>query len=202
MDVLTDEVLSQIDPLYVLPFHFSKIHFNIILPYTPGSSSWSFPQVSRPKPCMHLSSSHPTTCFAHLSLLGFITRIIIREPYRAQSSSLGSLLHSPVISSLLDPNILLSTLFLKNLSLHSSLSVSDQVSHPYKSRDKSIFLCISVPTFLDSKLEDKRLFTELQQAFPDFTILLIYSRMGFYFVNFVAIIFCIEVVPFPFLLCL
>ena len=35
-----------------------KIHLNIILPSTRGSSKWSlFPQVSPPKPCIHLSSS-------------------------------------------------------------------------------------------------------------------------------------------------
>ena len=31
--------------------HFPKIHFNIILPFTPGTSL--FLQVSPPKPCMH-----------------------------------------------------------------------------------------------------------------------------------------------------
>jgi hypothetical protein len=39
------------------PSNLSKIHFNIILPSTPGFSKWSpslrFPQL---KPCMHLSS--------------------------------------------------------------------------------------------------------------------------------------------------
>jgi hypothetical protein len=34
--------------------------------------------------------------------------------------------------SLLGSNVLLSTLFSNTLSLHSSLSVSNQVSHPYK----------------------------------------------------------------------
>jgi hypothetical protein len=40
------------------PPNLSKIHLNIILPSTPGSSKWvvSFPQVSPLKTCMHLSS--------------------------------------------------------------------------------------------------------------------------------------------------
>jgi hypothetical protein len=42
------------------------------------------------------------------------------------------LLYSSVTSSLLGPNILLSTLFSNTLSLWSSLNVRDQVSHPYK----------------------------------------------------------------------
>jgi hypothetical protein len=38
----------------------------------------------------------------------------------------------PVISSLLGPNILPSTLFLNTLRLRFSLNLSNQVSHPYK----------------------------------------------------------------------
>jgi len=34
-------VLSQINPVHALPFYFLQIHFNIILPTTPGSSKWS-----------------------------------------------------------------------------------------------------------------------------------------------------------------
>jgi hypothetical protein len=56
--------------------------------------------------------------------------------------------------------ILLSTLFSNTLSLRSSLNVSDQVSHPYKTRGKTIFLCILIFKFLDSKLEDKTFCTE------------------------------------------
>ena len=62
-------------------------------------------------------------------LLDFITRIIFGEEYRSLSSSLFSFLHSPVTSSLLSPDILLSTLFSNTLTLRSSLNVSYQVSH-------------------------------------------------------------------------
>jgi hypothetical protein len=64
------------------------------------------------------------------------TRIIFGEEFRSLSSSFCSFLHSPFTSSYLGPNILLSTLFSNTLSLHSSLNVSDQVSHSYKKQAK------------------------------------------------------------------
>jgi len=57
-------------------------------------------------------------------------------------------------------NILLSTLFPNTLILRSSISVSDIVSHPYKTTGKIIVLCILVLILLDRKYEDKRLCTE------------------------------------------
>jgi hypothetical protein len=70
------------------------------------------------------------TCPAHLILLVLTTRTILGKEYRLFSCSLCNFLHSPVTSSLLGPNTLL--LFSNTLSLRSSLNVSDQVSHPYK----------------------------------------------------------------------
>ena len=83
-----------------------------------------------------LSSPIRATGPAHLILLDFITRTILGEEYRSFSSSLCSLLHSPVTSSLLGPNILLNTIFSNTLSFLSSLNVSAQVSHPFKTTGK------------------------------------------------------------------
>ena len=117
----------------------------------------SFHQVCPPKSCTRLSPPPiRATCPAHLILFYFITRTILGEQYRSLSSTLCSFLHSPVTSSFLGSNILLSTLFSNTLSLHSSLHVSDQVSHPYETTSKIIVLCILILKFLDSKLEDKR----------------------------------------------
>jgi hypothetical protein len=65
-----------------------------------------------------------------------------REAYKLWSSSLCSLLHPPTTSSLLGPNILLSTMFSDTLSLHSPLSVRDEVPHPYKTTGKIMLLYI------------------------------------------------------------
>jgi len=106
--------------------------------YYPPIYAWvspvvSFVQVSQPKPCTRLS---PPPYALHAPPISFftilITHTILGEEYRSLSSSLCSFLHSPFTSSLLGPNILLNTLFSNTLSLRSSLNVSDQVSHPYK----------------------------------------------------------------------
>ena len=66
------------------------------------------------------SSPIRATCPAHHIFLDFITRTILGEEYKSFSSSLCSLLHYPVTSSLLGPNILLNTMFSNTLSFRQT----------------------------------------------------------------------------------
>jgi hypothetical protein len=105
----------------------------------------SFPQASPPKPSARLSPppyvprAQPISFFLMLP-----PRTIFGKEYRSLSSALCNFLHSPVTYSLLGPNTLLSTLFSNTLSLRSSLNVSDQASHPYKTAGKIIVLYILI----------------------------------------------------------
>jgi hypothetical protein len=143
------------------PSYFLKVHFNIILPATPGSSKRSLslrfphqnPVCSFPLPPMCYMPR--ISCFPIWSLEWYLVRSqFIHLP-------LCSFLHYPDNSLFhLDPNILLRTIFWNILSLRSSFDVSDQVSHPYKTKGKIIVLYVLTFIFVDNKLEDKRFCTE------------------------------------------
>ena len=100
--------------------YFLKIHLNIILPSTPGSPRWSL-SLRFPYQNPIYASSLPHICFiprpSHSSWFYYpnnngwavqIILLLIMMQFPA----------FPVTSSLLDPNILLSTLFSNTLSLH------------------------------------------------------------------------------------
>ena len=141
-------ILSLINPVYVSTSHFLKIQLNIILSSNPGSSKWplslSFPHQS---PVITHLSPIRATCPACFILLYLVTRTTFGEQYRSLIFSLCSFLHSPVTSSLWDPNIIFSTLFSNTLRLRSSLNVSDQVAHPYNTTGKITVLYIFIFTF-------------------------------------------------------
>jgi hypothetical protein len=79
-----------------------KSHFNIILYLCLGLPSGHLPS-GLPIKILYASLLSPirATCPAHLILLDLITRTIFGDQYKSLSSSLCSLLHSPVPSSLL-----------------------------------------------------------------------------------------------------
>jgi hypothetical protein len=144
---------SKKHPLHASPSHFFKILFNIILTSTRRLSSCLFPSGLPTKTLYaRLLSPIHAKCPADIFILDLITRLIYGEKYRARSYSLRSLLHSPFTSSLLGPNIHLSILFSNNLSLHSSLHVSEQVSHSYKRTSNLTVLYIVMFIFFNSKL--------------------------------------------------
>jgi len=80
-------------------------------------------------------------CPAYLTLICLFNLIIYDEDGELWISSLRTFLQSPVAPTFLDPNILLSTLFSNTLTLvlRSSLSMRNQVSHPYKRNSKINF---------------------------------------------------------------
>ena len=112
----------------------------------------SFPTKTRYVP---LLSPLRATCPVHNILLHLIARKIFGEEYRSLGSSLCSFLHSPVISSLLRPNILLSNLFCS----YPQPKFFPQCERPRFTPMQSIRpSCSAVHLnfiFLDRKLEDK-----------------------------------------------
>jgi hypothetical protein len=83
--------------------------------------------------------------------------LIFGEKSRILSSLLCSFLHPQVTSSLLGPNIHLSTLFSNTFNQSPSLNFSDQLSHPYKTRQNFSSVCLNNYHALVGKLEDKKI---------------------------------------------
>ena len=127
-----EPLLIQITAGHAFPSNFLNIHIIIFLSSpSPTSSKWPLALRSPHKnPVCTSHSPIRATCTAHLTLQDMMTRVIFGEEYRSGSSSVCSLLHSPVTSSLLCPNIFLRTLFWNTISLCFSFGVSDQASHP------------------------------------------------------------------------
>ena len=126
--------MSQINPVHNPKSHFLKIHLIFTLPSTTGSSKWSlslrFTHQNPVYACLlphtcHMARPFHSSRFYHT---------IFGEEYRSLSSTLCSFLHSSVTSSLLAPNILLTTPFLNTLNLASSLSTNDRLTYVQNTR--------------------------------------------------------------------
>ena len=121
------------------------------------SISLNFPP-TQPVQKIPLSDTCYTTCPIHSSDL--INRTTFGDEYWSQSSSLYSLLHSCLTSSLLDPNVLLSTLFTNILTLHSSLNEERRNFTPIQTTGKYKILNIFNYIFLERKVGRNNFFSK------------------------------------------
>ena len=101
------------------------------------------------------------TCPVHFSCLNVRFLIILGEEYNAHSSGLSNFLHSSVISSLLAPNIFLSTSFSNTLNLRSSLRPRDQISELYNIGLTGNIIVLYILTFNFFKAERTTKFSEV-----------------------------------------
>jgi len=111
-------ILTQVNPVHaprpttLRPILILSYHLRLGLP------SGLFPSGFFTKtPHARFLSPIRATCPAHVVLLNLTTRIVFGDDCRSESSSLRSLLHFPVTSSLVDPNIVRNTLSSKKKGL-------------------------------------------------------------------------------------
>ena len=154
---------------FPLSCHLWKIHCIITLSSMPRSSKCLLPIRS---PHQSPVCTYPVLRTCHMPSPShfpwFDSPNNICEQYRSLSSSLCTFLHSPVTSSFLVSKRSLNTLFSNTLSPCSSLNVSDQVLHPYKTSGKITLQYILIFIFLElltnSSLNSRYLWCTIRQV--------------------------------------
>jgi hypothetical protein len=80
-------ILGQPNQFHTLTSYLLKIHYNIILSSTPGSTQWSFSLRFHHQTPVHASPVlHPSYMTPHLIRLDFITHTIMGKGYTSWSS--------------------------------------------------------------------------------------------------------------------
>lgn len=118
--------------------HLLSLCWARLIPSAPHSLCFRSILISFSLICQSLQSFLPSapflspiyaTCPAHAILLDVITQIMFGEEYKSGSSSVSSLFHSPVILSLLDPDVVLINLFSNILKLYRIQYVENARKH-------------------------------------------------------------------------
>jgi hypothetical protein len=143
-------------PVHTTPSCLSEIHLNIILLPTSRSSQWSL-LACLSKSYMHSSSP---SCMLYMPCQSH-PHWLDHSNYTWRSVQVMKLL---IMQFPPTSYHFLSILSSNTLSLCSSPNVRDQVSHPYNNTGKIVVLYIHIFTFLDCRWEDKRFWTQWQQA--------------------------------------
>lgn len=111
MTVLSSD-LNQFNSVHIFMFYFSKIHYNIILAFTPSSPKHFFLDVYIPITILYgLPSSQVCYRFHSFHHFDLIILITLDEEYKLWRSQLYMFLLYPISSSFFSSIILLSTLF-------------------------------------------------------------------------------------------
>jgi hypothetical protein len=128
-------------------------------------------------------------CISHLFCACYISKYLIIFCFIdlkfLWNSSLCNFLQLRVTFCLLDPKILLSTLFPNNLNLYSSLKARYLVTRLYKTSGKPIVIYVLIFMFLVWRREHKYFWTEWKQTLLKFDLLLT-SQIWFWFVTVVS----------------
>jgi len=125
------------------------------------------------------------TCPAHLIILDLITRIKFGDVCRSLSSSLCSLILSPITSPLLSQNSF-SPPYYRTPSAYVSYSSWETKPHTVRNTTQNHISIILIFMFLESKLGNKKFCTEWLQTFPDLSLLLSSPWMEFWRLNVVS----------------
>ena len=126
------------------PLLLLKIHFYIILAFTPRS--WKL-SLSLRFPLQNPVCTCPVPHTCHMTRPShsyLITRITLDKEYSSWWSSLCCLLQSSVMLPVLDTNIFFNSLFSYALSLRFSLTVRDQVARPYETTSQIAVLYVLI----------------------------------------------------------